>query len=369
MLLLKPLGNLGTSNANTEEGALVINNTSNTLTPGFYLHSDQAGVASNPLAIIRSTDSAYNQGLLWLLGASTNTGGNAFGIKVQDGNPDIEFVESDQSTPAGKYEIDGNNDLIRINGRDAGDSSYDTIASFARNDKGATGQGGRFCLGCGFTDVTGSRFNIVATSTPGDPYFTLSTSTATVGGVFKVDRLGSTTAMNGFNITAGCYAVNGTCLTSGGTPGGSNSQVQFNDSSSFGGDAGLTYDKTTDWLTAGKLSVTGLATTTGLALAAGVPSIDTDAERTYLYTDGSGSTFFRQTVVDQSYDFLNDSGDSVFKIDGGNTRLTSQFELNITSAALSTFVRGLQSSFLTAYGSSTIGAGAQDTGLTRAVRF
>lgn len=35
----------------------------------------------------------------------------------------------------------------------------------------------------------------------------------------------------------------------GGTPGGSNTQVQFNDSGSFGGDAGLVYNKTTNTLT------------------------------------------------------------------------------------------------------------------------
>lgn len=35
----------------------------------------------------------------------------------------------------------------------------------------------------------------------------------------------------------------------GGSPGGSDTQVQFNDSSSFGGDAGLTYNKTTNVLT------------------------------------------------------------------------------------------------------------------------
>lgn len=35
----------------------------------------------------------------------------------------------------------------------------------------------------------------------------------------------------------------------GGTPGGLNTQVQFNDGGSFGGDAGLVYDKTTDTLT------------------------------------------------------------------------------------------------------------------------
>lgn len=47
-----------------------------------------------------------------------------------------------------------------------------------------------------------------------------------------------------------------------GTPGGANTDVQFNDAGSFGGDAGLTYDKTTDLLafvTAGGLSFAGSA--------------------------------------------------------------------------------------------------------------
>lgn len=38
-------------------------------------------------------------------------------------------------------------------------------------------------------------------------------------------------------------------FSSGGTPGGSDTQVQFNDSSAFGGDADFTYDKTTGKLT------------------------------------------------------------------------------------------------------------------------
>jgi len=46
----------------------------------------------------------------------------------------------------------------------------------------------------------------------------------------------------------------------GGTPGGTNTQVQFNDSGSFGGDAGLTYNKTTDTLSATNLNVSGLST-------------------------------------------------------------------------------------------------------------
>ncbi len=45
----------------------------------------------------------------------------------------------------------------------------------------------------------------------------------------------------------------------GGTPGGSDTQVQFNDAGAFGGDAGLTYDKTTNVLT-----ITGGSITTPL---------------------------------------------------------------------------------------------------------
>jgi len=46
----------------------------------------------------------------------------------------------------------------------------------------------------------------------------------------------------------------------GGTPGGTNTQVQFNDAGAFGGDAGLTYNKTTDTLTGVNQTFTGLST-------------------------------------------------------------------------------------------------------------
>lgn len=44
----------------------------------------------------------------------------------------------------------------------------------------------------------------------------------------------------------------------GGSPGGSTTQVQFNDAGSFNGDAGFTYNKTTDVLTVGGLLGSGL---------------------------------------------------------------------------------------------------------------
>ncbi len=51
----------------------------------------------------------------------------------------------------------------------------------------------------------------------------------------------------------------------GGTPGGSPGEVQFNDAGTFGGDAGLTYNKTTDVLTAGGVNVTSLTASSAVA--------------------------------------------------------------------------------------------------------
>lgn len=58
----------------------------------------------------------------------------------------------------------------------------------------------------------------------------------------------------------------------GGSPGGSTTQVQFNNAGAFGGDAGLVYDQTTDILTLGSTLRAKGVTTTGLA------TVDTSAD-------------------------------------------------------------------------------------------
>lgn len=57
-----------------------------------------------------------------------------------------------------------------------------------------------------------------------------------------------TARINGANVALGAGGS--------GTPGGSDTQVQFNDSSTFGGDSGFTYNKTTDTATIGNLVLT-----------------------------------------------------------------------------------------------------------------
>jgi len=56
------------------------------------------------------------------------------------------------------------------------------------------------------------------------------------------------------------------------TPGGSDTQVQFNDGGVLGGDAGLTYDKTTDILTVGTAGTQGSTQWTTGAMTAGAAS-------------------------------------------------------------------------------------------------
>lgn len=76
-----------------------------------------------------------------------------------------------------------------------------------------------------------------------------------------------------------------TLTIAGGAPGGSNTQVQFNDSSAFGGDAGLVYNKTTDTLSVLGGLVVGDNTATNRALTFDtLPSYGTDPTITALAT-------------------------------------------------------------------------------------
>jgi hypothetical protein len=85
--------------------------------------------------------------------------------------------------------------------------------------------------------------------------FTLLPSAGTMTGTVRVYGLQNTPGAAG----------------SGAFPAGSNTHVQFNDAGNLGGDAGLTYNKTTDALTiAGNISITGAAGQTNVISATGV---------------------------------------------------------------------------------------------------
>ena len=89
-----------------------------------------------------------------------------------------------------------------------------------------------------------------------DRLYTLPDTIGTAGQVLKISTRTDTTATLAWqdDNTGGA----------GSSPGGSDTQVQFNDGGVFGGDAGFTYNKTTDSATiVGSLTVGGINATTG----------------------------------------------------------------------------------------------------------
>jgi hypothetical protein len=93
---------------------------------------------------ISATNPAYNQPALHIKQASEE--GGAASIRIDDPNPDIEFVELGQNGtepngkpkngPKGKYEIAVQSDKFQINGRNADDDKFEPIAVFQRLAEG-----------------------------------------------------------------------------------------------------------------------------------------------------------------------------------------------------------------------------------------
>lgn len=101
-----------------------------------------------------------------------------------------------------------------------------------------------------------------------------------------------------FLAKTGGVIVNKTGGGGGGTPGGSDTEVQFNDGGSFGGDAGMTYNKTTDTLTvAGDVLADRIAledTNSSHRLYID-PGTDLSADRTLTVTTGDASRTLTMT--------------------------------------------------------------------------
>ena len=110
-------------------------------------------------------------------------------------------------------------------------------------------------LGGGTVSGNGNILNIGTASDVVNLYNVVYSQSFAVTGSINVS--GSITGTSGivnpltasYALTAS-HALNGGGGGGGGTPGGSDTQVQFNDGGSFGGDAGFTFNKTTNSITA-----------------------------------------------------------------------------------------------------------------------
>jgi len=136
----------------------------------------------------------------------------------------------------------------------------------------------------------------------------------------------------------------------GGTPGGSNTQVQFNDSSAFGGDAGLVFNKTTNKLTAGgdvELNDGGTFTTT-------LQTVTATAARTISFPDATGTVAL---VAGSSGQLLYNAsganaGASTLTYDGSILTSSGRF-INSYNATASSPAKAFTGTWFTATGTAT----------------
>lgn len=79
---------------------------------------------------VTATNPDYNQPAVRIRQASSR--GGAASLRIDDPNPDVEFVETDQVAPAGRYEIAVQSDRLQINGRNTSNTGFETIVVFQR---------------------------------------------------------------------------------------------------------------------------------------------------------------------------------------------------------------------------------------------
>jgi hypothetical protein len=94
------------------------------------ISNDGALPSASAVLLVVASNQDYNQPALRI--DQAGRGGGAASIKINDPNPDIEFVETDQTPPAGKYEIAVQSDKLQINGRNDTDTAFETIVVFQR---------------------------------------------------------------------------------------------------------------------------------------------------------------------------------------------------------------------------------------------
>jgi hypothetical protein len=114
----------------------------------FYSNASTQAALGGIVNIMQAlANNTWNEPGLYVKMASTN--GSAANIRLDGPVPQIEWVENDQTSPAGKYEDGVNADIRYIAGRKADNSGFESFVEFAR--PGTSG---------------GGYINIVSTNTP-----------------------------------------------------------------------------------------------------------------------------------------------------------------------------------------------------------
>lgn len=175
----------------------------------------------------------------------------------------------------------------------------------------------------GITSYSADIYNTHTGTTSTNVALRLNASGGTVNNALDIGSgaltIGGSAGTSGQVLTSGGANALPTWTTpsSGGTPGGSDTYIQFNDGGSFGGDAGFTYNKTTNVF----------STNNGAYRPTGTISFS-DAGAGSVYRSSSDGLVFR-AVTGSGYDLLmyDAVGNAVFGLEAGTSKLGSSTQI------------------------------------------
>ena len=152
----------------------------------------------------------------------------------------------------------GNGSLLTsINGSNVSNVANANYANFAGNAYSVSGSNvSGTVANANYAAYSGNSYSVDGSNVSGQVSNALIAGTVYTNSQPNITSLGtlSSLSVTGNISTSNYFVGNGYYLTGisgGGTPGGSNTYVQFNDGSTFGGNAGLTFNKTNGNLTVG----------------------------------------------------------------------------------------------------------------------
>jgi len=129
--------------------------------------NDGALDSASAVLEVAAINPEYNQPALRIKQAGKH--GGAASIRIDDPNPDIELVETDQVAPAGKYEIAVQSDKLQVNGRNADDTGFETILVVQRLAAGGNiGFRTRSQFGAGGGVIAIANATVAPTESPTD---------------------------------------------------------------------------------------------------------------------------------------------------------------------------------------------------------
>lgn len=184
------------------------------------------------------------------------------------------------------------------------------------------------------------------TGTGSQTEFTLSVTPATIYNTIVnidgVSQLHDTYSLVGATITFDSAPSNGAAIEvlilattdAGGTPGGSNTQVQFNNDGNFGGSSGLTFDSTTTTLTSNNIVV---STSANLGSVSNV-IITGGTTGQYLQTDGAGNLSWSTVVSGSTSTISNGNSNVNIATANGNITMSVNGTSNIAVVSASSFL-------------------------------